>query len=304
MESWIEPSYPDLEKIKEEISMLQKEVEILKAHQAQLPGKGLFSHSSRSGETSTTASQSLARKSSVAGGGSSIGKDPSRLKEFDALLAPFPRMMPITEMHDKAMQAHNARRKEIEEALQAQRQAKEEEERIERERIEAEEAAKRAIEEEARQKERKEREAKEEEERRQQQQLREKEEKAVAGNQRDAAPFDADMVGSSVPTRQSQDQQATAQAGQYDQAGGRQVDSTNNTSGNNSVYGEDANRSENGLSGVGGGNGGDNYFDDSYNLLMDNFNMYENNGTGFTMPGDEMMDDSLFTEYMDQMGSM
>lgn len=307
IESWIEPSFPDLDKIKEEISLLQKEVEALKARQSQISGKGV-AHSTETASTFVT-SQQLARKASVAN--ASVNnvstKDVSRQKDLDALLAPLPRMMPIAEMHDKAMQAHNARRKEIEDALQAQRQAKEEEERIEREKREAEEAARRAVEEQAREKERREREAQEEQEA-QRRRHQEEEERAKVGN------VNNNSIGGMEASGQARDVKMEdgissqgpqyAQASQYTEslANGsnkaRNGSNANNSDSASNVFGEETNSNAGGAAGNNG-----TYFDDSYNLLMDNFNMYES-GTGFSLPGDEMMEDSLFSEYMDQMGSM
>lgn len=307
MESWIEPSFPDLEKIKEEISLLKKEVEDLKACQSQLPGKSLFGVSSNANnEASTSTSQQLVRRPSAVNGASpSARKDGTRQRELDALLAPLPRMIPIAEMHDKAMQAYNARRKEVEDALQAQRHAKEEEERIAREKVEAELAAKRAVQEEARETERRERQAKmEEEQGEERKRRRQKEEEmgtAIASKQQaNASNPDIKMEDTSSTQPPPRPQQQESQTGPV-QAG--QGGATAN--GHNSAQGEEMIGTENANgTGEAGASGPETYFDDSYSLLMDNYNMYENNGTGFTMPGDDMMDDSLFSEYMDQMGSM
>lgn len=331
MESWVEPSYPDLEKIKEEISLLQKEVDVLKARQLPLPSKASLNSSTNGAaiEGSGVASQQLARKTSVISGPvfRDRDKDSSKQKEVDSLLAPLPRMMPIAEMHDKAMQAYNARRKEIEDALQAQRAAKEEEERIEREQREAEEAAKRAVEEEAREQEKKEREAREAE---QTQQREEQERKANQGNEMQGTPAPK-LEGNSSQQQQAnqaqgqmqqaqqgseqeglaqnnQQQQAIPQQQQQQQPQAQQPQlqsgdpiSINNIDSSNVASGQETPKE--------GGGTAANYFDDSYNLLMDNFGMYGENGGGYDtigggIPGDEMMDDSLFSEYMDQMGSM
>lgn len=269
---------------------MQKEVEALKARQLQLPGKPGLASTTGNDSTAPPSSQQLARKTSVASGGLFRSeKDNLRQKDFDALLAPMPRMMPIAEMHDKAMQAHNARRKEIEDALQAQRAAKEEEQRAERERIEAEEAAKRAIEEEAREKERREREAKEAEERRQKQ--AEEDEKVA----KEAATAPAEIKAEGSTSKQGHAQGNARPEQQQPQQHQQQHQQQQQQSAAGDIDVEEQPQEGN----------AETYFDDSYSLLMDNFGMYGNGG-GYNagMSNDEIMDDSLFSEYMDQMGSM
>lgn len=266
----------------------------------------------------TATSQQLARKPSVASGSVFRDRDNSSkpAKEEDTLLAPLPRMMPIAEMNDKAMQAYNARRKEIEDALQAQRAAKEEEERIEREQREAEEAAKRAVEEEAREKERKEREAREAEERNEEEENK-KARQDIDGMQGSlATPKMEDGSSQKLPQQmQNQSQQSQSQEGQADSqsaSNGQQQPQQQSSgmqqqaqSSNNGVFGDE--QAQEGAAGS-----TSNYFDDSYNLLMDNFGMYGENGNGgYNIGGtgglegdDGMMEDDLFSQYMDQMGGM
>jgi DNA repair exonuclease SbcCD ATPase subunit len=304
IESWLEPNYPDLDKIKEEISLLQKEVEELKAKQSKLPFGKTPVASTSSNTDVTVSSHQLARKGSLASSSTAVVH-----KEMDgltgggvggvgveSLLAPLPRMMPIAEMQDKAMQAHNARRKEIEEALQAARAAKEEEERLEREKMEAIEAAKKAEEDAIREKERKEREEKEMEERE-----RREEEEEVARLKRVEA--DSQLKVTESKGEPNEDEMTSSNAIQMGASSSMNTaPSPRKGSNASNPYGEQG-------GGGGAGGAGEGYFDDSYNLLMDNnFGMYggdEDGENGYSNGDDAvMLDNSLFAEYMDQMGSM
>lgn len=304
IEAWVVPEFPDLDKINAEISMLKKEVEALKTRQQQFTGKNALH--TQSGDVSI-ASLQLARKGSIAS--NNIAKEKELLIQhqnqaaLEALLAPLPRMMPVAEMHDKAMQAHNARRKEIEEALQAQRAAKEEEDRLERERLEAEEATRKALEEKKQEEERKQRQARDEEEenRAKEEAERVKKEKIDVPETLDSQPSVTVVSGSSegpslvpAPVPPFAVDTSAATSGQTN---GAQPDNETGAPYADDMEDEGQQQDQ-----------GTEYFDESYNLLMNNFGTYGNDND-YTldggMGGDEMMiGQSLFADYMDQMGSM
>lgn len=227
---------------------------------------------------------------------------------LDALLAPLPRMMPIVEMQDKAMQAHNARRKEIEEVWNAQRAAKLEKERVERERAEAEEAERRGVEEAEREAAKQ---AKEEKEER-----RDKPEEHQDGDEAQERENEAGRMDTDSRQAKTEAESPTKPVSGVGEVAKTAIDE-NEAHPFQDEEGRTVSQSK-----------GSEYFDDSYSLLMKNdWDMGNEGGYGLEMEemdmdmdmgmnldmgmnmnmnmlnGDDSMDESLFElEYMNQMG--
>lgn len=323
LEDWKAPTAIDSEKLKADIASLQAEVDALKSKaslSAAPPGAG-----STAAPLARKASTQLngyvpsaapitkihsQERSHGSGGatGTNVGLDP--------LLAPLPRMMPIAEMTELAMQGHNARRKEVEDRLMAERMAKEEEERLEREKLEQEREEQRRAEEEMlmqkqAEQEEEERKRKEEEERNRPPPPPVEPEETLPNNDSSMPlPPNALLPGQDLPKPSMYD-------GNHREGSAMENDfgDHNMQEGENGQFGMSTNT--NGLGAYDHASNpdmedylaGDGVFGDTYNLIMNNFNSSAQQGYGSNGNGeggdDGGLEESMFDmEYMNQMTDM